>query len=128
MNRSIVITASILGFSAVVLGALGAHALKEVLPASSLNSFITGVRYQAWHAIALLALGFNTVDFPFKKRVYQFWTIGVILFSGSIYLLSFSSVMDVKLSFLGPVTPLGGLFMIAGWASLFLGALKFKNI
>jgi uncharacterized membrane protein YgdD (TMEM256/DUF423 family) len=127
MNKSIVMTASVLGFLAVVLGAMGAHALKEVLSEASLDSFNTAVRYQAWHAIAMLALGFNQADFPFKKRVYQFWLFGVILFSGSIYLLSLSSLIEVKLSFLGPVTPIGGLFMIAGWAALFLGAQRFKN-
>lgn len=123
-----VLWAGTFGFIAVILGALGAHALKEVLSPQQLSSFTTGVRYQAWHAIALLALGLSEVEFPFKKRVSQCWIIGTILFSVSIYFLSLSDVIGVKLSFLGPITPIGGLFMIIGWAFLFIGALKYVKI
>lgn len=127
MNRKIILWASALGAIAVMFGALGAHALKESLNPESLSSFSTGVRYQAWHAICLLALGFSTIHFPFKNWVFKCWLIGIILFSFSIYLLSTSSLSGLNVSFLGPITPIGGLFLIVGWVLLFVGALKYSN-
>ncbi len=124
MNRIIVLWASVLGALAVLLGALGAHALKELLSPESLMSFNTGVRYQAWHAIALLVIGFSSFDFKFKKAVFRFWLFGALLFSGSIYLLSTSTITGIPSQFLGPITPIGGLLMITGWILLFMGALK----
>ena len=126
MNRSIIIWAAIMGAAAISLGALGAHALKGALNPDSLESFKTGVRYQAWHAIALLALGFSNKSFKFKNLVFIFWTTGSLLFSVSIYFLSTSTVTGLHWSFLGPVTPIGGLLMIVGWILLFIGALKYS--
>ena len=72
MNRTIVMWAAALGCIAIILGALGAHALKESLSADSLSSFTTGVRYQAWHSIALLALGLSNIEFPFEETYLSF--------------------------------------------------------
>lgn len=124
MNRRIILWAAVFGGVAVVLGALGAHALKEGLTSESLQSFNSGVRYQAWHAIALLVIGFSEKQFPFKKLVFIFWSSGVILFSGSIFLLSTKSMSGLEFSFLGSITPIGGLLMILGWAFLFIGAFR----
>jgi len=120
-------SAAILGLLAVVLGALGAHALEKVLDNSSLNSFKTGVRYQAWHALALLAL--VSINYPIKRKgtIAILWLLGTILFSGSIYLLSLSGLWEMNFSFLGPVTPLGGLLMISGWFLLLIGVISQKN-
>ncbi len=126
-TKGIVISAALLGLIAVVLGALGAHALKEVLDNNSLNSFKTGVRYQAWHALALLVLPSLPLTVKHKGIIALLWLLGTVLFSGSIYLLSLSGVWDMKLSFLGPVTPLGGLLMISGWFFLFLKAFSIRN-
>lgn len=114
-SLSILRTAGILAGIAVILGALGAHALKETLSPQELESFETAVRYQMWHALALFALSRWSSDLKFTNWIYRLWLSGVILFSGSIYLLSTDHLYNLKLSFLGPVTPLGGLAMIAGW-------------
>ncbi len=123
-NRNILIGGGLMGFTAVILGAFGAHALKELLDPATLDSYTTGVRYQAWHSLALLAISFSPADFPFKKRIFQCWVIGTCLFSGSIYLLSLDSAMNIDLSLLGPVTPIGGLFLIAGWFLILLAGFR----
>ncbi|MGB0980082.1 MAG: DUF423 domain-containing protein [Croceimicrobium sp.] len=125
--RSLLITAGILGGTAVVFGAFGAHALKEALDPYSLNSFNTAVRYQMWHALALLALAASPVKIKQLKNIARLWLFGVLLFSGSIYLLSIDELMNVNLSFLGPITPLGGLALIVAWIMLIVSALKIKE-
>jgi uncharacterized membrane protein YgdD (TMEM256/DUF423 family) len=114
------LSGALFGLLAVVFGAFGAHALKKTLSESQLRSFDTGVKYQMYHAILLLVLGFN---FGFttaleKNMAYCFIT-GVILFSFSIYGLSLGASKGKSLKFLGPVTPLGGLLLIIGWSLLF---------
>lgn len=124
MNKKIIAWAAAFGTIAVILGALGAHALKDLIEPDSLASFSTGVRYQAWHAIALLVIGLSSIEIRFKKSIFRLWVIGIILFSTSIYILSTSSFTGISARFLGPITPIGGLFMISGWVLLFIGALK----
>ncbi len=123
-NKGILMSAGLMGFMAVVLGAFGAHALKATLDPSALDSYVTGVRYQAWHSIALLAIGFSPENLPLKKRIFQCWLSGTFLFSGSIYLLSLDGLMGLNLSVLGPVTPIGGLLLIMGWFLIFLAGFK----
>lgn len=116
MNRKIVLTGLILIVTAIVLGAFGAHALKALISPEKLSSFEVGVRYQIYHGLGLLILGLNADKFRFNLLwVYRFLVFGVLLFSCSIYLLSFSEVVSMNLKFLGPVTPIGGLLMITGW-------------
>jgi len=114
-----------LGMIAVILGALGSHALKEVLRPEQLESFTIGVRYQMTHVILLMIVLLTSY---FEERIKQtsFWLtiVGILLFSGSIYLLNLQELLGVKLSFLGPVTPIGGLFLIANWGFLALKAFK----
>lgn len=113
----------------IVLGAFGAHALKEVLTEAKLTSFETGVRYQIYHGLAILLLGFNASRLEKGIRV-SVWLLlsGVILFSGSIYFLSIESILGMSLGFLGPVTPIGGTLMIAGWVVLIVGVANSKSI
>ena len=104
----------------VVLGALGAHALREVLTPRQLESFNTGVDYQVYHALGLLLMGLLMQTTELALRwVVRLQLIGILLFSGSIYLLStgpyFSSF---SWKWLGPITPIGGLLLIASWALL----------
>ena len=121
MSKSILIkTAALLGLIAVILGALGAHTLESSLDADSLDSFETGVRYQMYHALALLALAAFSGYLKSLKLVYWFWLLGTILFSGSIYMLATRELHHLAVSFLGPVTPFGGLLLIVGWLLLFL--------
>jgi uncharacterized membrane protein YgdD (TMEM256/DUF423 family) len=107
-------TIAILGALAVALGALGAHALKDVLEATSLASYKTAVLYHLLHSIALLALTRG----DYKRITAQLWLWGILLFSGSIYLLATDELLGMTLSFLGPITPVGGVLLIGGWLSL----------
>lgn len=106
--------AAIFGGLAVILGAIGAHILKDILEPDSLESFKTGTTYQLFHAIAIMALPTNS-KFLWTARL---WIFGILLFSFSIYLLVFDELLGLNLSFLGPITPLGGLSLIAGWIFL----------
>ncbi len=114
-----------LGMIAVVLGALGSHALKEVLTPEQLESFTIGVRYQMTHVLLLMVVLLTSY---FEEGIKQtsFWLtiVGILLFSGSIYLLNLQQLLGMKLSFLGPVTPIGGLFLITNWGFLAIKALK----
>ncbi|EED31915.1 product YwdK [gamma proteobacterium NOR5-3] len=104
------------GLLGVAFGAFGAHALRDRLDAYSLGVFETAVQYQFYHSFALLAAGMLLMQFPssvlLKSSVFLF-LLGMVLFCGSLYLLSFSG-----LRWLGAITPLGGLAFIAGWACL----------
>ena len=128
MNKKILITAAILGAIAVVLGAFGAHGLKEQLAADSLESYKTGVHYQMMHA---LFLGFlsttNLISIKAKKIVWLLVIFGVLLFSGSIFLLSTKAVHGIDFSGIGFVTPIGGLLLILSWFLLGLYAFKFDE-
>ena len=116
-----IITGALLGMLAIIFGAFGAHALKETLSEDQLKSFETGVKYQMYHAIVLLLLGFN---FEFStSAMYWCFTLGIVLFSFSIYGLVLSDSKGKKLKFLGPITPLGGLLFVIGWLLILLQAI-----
>ena len=107
------------GLLAVIFGAFGAHALKKKLTPELLQSFETGVKYQMYHAIVLLVLGFNlSFDKPLDAWIVNSFIFGTLLFSFSIYALCLGAAKGNKPRFLGPVTPLGGLLLVAGWALL----------
>jgi uncharacterized membrane protein YgdD (TMEM256/DUF423 family) len=119
MNTIALISGAIFGLTAVIFGAFGAHLLKKKLTKDQLQSFETGVKYQMYHSIILLLLGFQLNDKTTINNyiIYVFIT-GIILFSFSIYGLVISSANNKKIKILGPITPLGGLFLIIGWALL----------
>ena len=111
--------------SAVILGAFGAHALKEVLSESQLNSFQTGIRYQFFHGLAILILSFNMNYFTKRlSRIIKIMSAGIILFSFSIYLLNIQDLVGFSMSYLGPITPIGGLLLITSWIGLFFSIKK----
>mgnify|MGYP001189590535 FL=1 len=116
MKEFVLIFGGIMGALSVILGAFGAHALKKTFNNDQLKSFETGVKYQMYHAIILIITG---IVFPFTQTGQQLtawlFMIGILLFSFSIYGLTYSSSINKKLKILGPVTPLGGLFLILGW-------------
>ncbi len=119
MQNFVIITAALLGALAVILGAFGAHAFKKILSAEKLESFEVGVRYQMYAALSLLIIGLNFSFEQQSERVaFYLISLGTILFSVSIYLLSFGDYWKKNLKFLGPITPLGGLLMIAGWVAI----------
>jgi len=120
MKTGALLFGSFFGFFAILLGAFGAHKFKEILSLERLTSFETGVKYQMYHAIVLLIIGFMfDGKSGLEKTTIYFFIFGTILFSCSIYLLSFQEVWQVNLKFLGPITPLGGLLMMLDWALLF---------
>jgi len=124
MHRKILLWGIGFAITAVLLGAFGAHALKSFLTPEKLQSYETGVRYQLIHALALIALSIysqinKTNDFLNKGIGWaaHFFIVGAFLFSGSIYGLALFSVIHPSWAFvLGPVTPIGGLFFMLGWA------------
>lgn len=119
--------AAILGMIAVILGALGSHALKERLGSDALASFEVGVRYQMIHALMILAIeGISQLSEKSKRIVSRFVLIGVIAFSGSIYLLSTREITGLEVSFLGPITPIGGLFLISAWGYLIFRSVTYS--
>lgn len=125
MNKTILITASILGATGIIFGAFAAHALKELIPLESQQSFETGVRYQMYHAFLLLFLGSITfIQQKAKKIMYLLIVIGIILFSGSIYSLATNTLSTFDFKSIGFLTPIGGLFLILSWFLLFVNLIK----
>ena len=119
-QQYIIATGALFGMLAVIFGAFGAHALKKILSTEQLHSFEVGVKYQMYHAIVLLALGLSASNVI--SATYWCFTIGIILFSFSIYGLILSDAKGKKLRFLGPVTPIGGLLLVVGWLLLLVKA------
>lgn len=116
MSYIAIIFGAIFGFLAIILGAFGAHLLKKKLTEVQLQSFETGVKYQMYHAIVLLVLGYQlNIEINIDKYIVYAFIIGTILFSFSIYGLVISSAKNKKIKLLGPITPLGGLFLAIGW-------------
>lgn len=116
---------------AVVLGAFGAHSLEAKLNVEQLETFETGVRYQFYHGIAILLA--ILLHFHYSQqlliRAAQFFFVGIILFSGSIYLLACREILGIaSWTWLGPITPIGGTFFIVGWILLLLGVSKAERI
>ena len=115
-HKSILIAGALLGALAVMIGAFGAHGLAKILTANGrLDTFETGVKYHMYHALAMLLTGLLLFFVPVKYLNWAglFFLIGILIFSGSLYILSLTNI-----KWLGAITPIGGLFLIAGWLSL----------
>jgi uncharacterized membrane protein YgdD (TMEM256/DUF423 family) len=116
MNLKATITASILAATSIMLGAFGAHALKELITAERLATFEVGVRYQMYIALSLLVFAICEDRFQFEIRLVRILMLaGILLFSGSIYLIALSDIWGLNTKILGPLTPIGGLCIILGW-------------
>ena len=128
MSVKVIRLAILFGLTAIILGAFGAHALKAVLSEQQLISFETGVRYQVYQALFLLFVGStNLLSDKAKKISTIFITIGVLFFSFSIYLLATQGLFGINFKFLGPITPVGGLLIMIGWAYTAIKVGKQKN-
>lgn len=129
MKNKLIIIGSFFALTATIAGALGAHALKNIIPPSSLESFKTGVEYQMYHAIGLffISILMNYHDEKILRWVGYVFIAGIVCFSGSIYALSTSSITGIDFSFLGPVTPLGGLLFMTGWILIIINFIKIKK-
>lgn len=110
----------------VILGAFGAHLLKQHLSPEHLTTFETGVRYQFYHGFALLLLSVLLYKRKTKIMLYAGWffIVGTLFFSGSIYLLATQEITKISTSILGPITPLGGLLLITGWTLLLISTFQ----
>lgn len=129
MNKPFIKTAALLGALSVVLGAFGAHALKQLVKDDVVTIFETAVRYQFYHVFALFIAGILYRDFPNKltKWAGLFFIAGIFLFCGSLYFLTYSKGAEIPVyNWVGAITPLGGLSFILGWISLFAGISKNK--
>jgi uncharacterized membrane protein YgdD (TMEM256/DUF423 family) len=126
VNKRIILTASFFGLTAVILGAFGTHGLKGRISEQELTIWRTAVEYQFYHTFALLFLSLALgLDQKFIGIASYLFTSGILLFSGSLYLLVAESQW---IWVLWPLTPLGGLCFILGWICLFLATLKSKNV
>lgn len=131
MNANRLVMAAVAGCTAVMLGAFGAHGLKSLVSDYQLDIWQKGVDYQFYHTAALLFLALVPVaqDSVWLKRATMGFLIGIILFSGSLYLLALKDVLHLSsIKFLGPITPIGGVFFILGWLSLFVFAVQKSKV
>lgn len=126
MHKGFLKTAAIIGALSVALGAFAAHGLKKIYSPDNLQVFETAVRYQFYHVFALLAAGVLYASFPGRLITWagRLFISGIILFSGSLYVLCYVKHSEMPLTWIGAVTPLGGVCFIAGWLMLFLAVLK----
>lgn len=111
----------------VILGAFGAHGLKKLVGPETVTTYQTGVQYQMYHAFALLIVGilYERLQSSLLNYAGALFIAGIVLFSGSLYLLASLKAMNkVGLSGIGLITPIGGLFFIAGWVLLLVAVLK----
>ena len=118
MKSKVVLSGALFILTGIILGSFGAHALEKQLNIEELDSFQTGVQYQLYHGLALLVLGFNFDRIKRPSLLCWGIVLGTVLFSGSIYLLAIDTLMGIDLSFLWPVTPLGGTLLIVSWGTL----------
>ncbi|MFD2147319.1 DUF423 domain-containing protein [Mucilaginibacter antarcticus] len=128
MNKSIVITAAILGALAVITGAFGAHGLKAKITPAQLDIWHTAVHYNFYHVFALLFLSTLKTNSGCLTASFYLFTAGIVLFSGSLYLLACRDLLNLESSvkIIGPITPLGGVLFIAGWVTLACAAISSK--
>ena len=126
MDKKIISTGAVFGMLAIILGAFGAHALKKVLSLEELSTFETGVKYQMYHALFLFFSGLSGLAEKAKKTIYYLVVIGVIFFSGSIYLLATNNLTSFDFKVIGFITPIGGLLLISAWGVLLVNILKKK--
>ena len=135
MTKRLIVFSGFSGAIAVAFGAMGAHFLKEkmalgIITFDNLQAFETGVKYQMFHTIALLVVALLAKHKNKEKlqKVGYCFMAGIVLFSGSLYLLSTASLFGFgSMKLLGPITPIGGLFFVAGWVLLGLSGFKQKE-
>ncbi len=127
MHKGFLKTAFFLGALSVGLGAFAAHGLKDLFSKDAVAIFETGVRYQFYHVFALLAVAILYKDFPAVKTAGWLFIGGILLFSGSLYLLTVAQGMvQPGYKWIGAITPFGGLLFIAGWLWMFVAVAKKK--
>lgn len=127
MQKTFLIIGALLAGFGVVLGAFGAHGLKKLVGAETLGTYQTGVQYQMYHAFALIIIGLLFERVQNNYLLWAGWLFfgGIVLFSGSLYLLASLKAMNkVGVSGIGIITPVGGLLFVLGWLCLLIALLK----
>ncbi|MCM8568702.1 DUF423 domain-containing protein [Gramella jeungdoensis] len=128
MNRRFLIAGALFGLLAVILGAFAVHGLKDIISENSLNSFETGVRFQIYHALLLLIIGGFGKAWNLKFTwIFYLLCLGIIFFSGSIYLLATNDLTAFDFTRIALVTPLGGTLLIIAWFILLLNFITLKK-
>lgn len=128
MNKTILVSAAVLGIIAIALGAFGAHGLKQLITVEAQQTFETGVRYQMYHALMLLFVGgTRLIDEKSKKVLYLLVLVGIVFFSGSIYGLATMQITDINFKSIGFITPIGGLLLLSAWILLLIRFLNLKR-
>lgn len=128
MNKKILISASILGMLAVILGAFAAHGLENKVTEDAIETFQTGVRYQMYHALVLLFVAQTSyLRMNVKKGILYLVIAGVLLFSGSIYGLATNALTSFDFKSIAFITPIGGLLLILSWIVMLIGFVKNKE-
>ena len=120
--KKIRIAGAVFALLSVILGAFASHILKILLTETSLHSFETAARYMMYHGLALLLV--SEMQIEDKKWIFRFFFWGTILFSFSIFFLSLQSIIKIDLSWMGPITPVGGTLLILGWFFLIIKSIK----
>ena len=127
MNKQFLSIAAFLGGLSVVLGAFAAHKLKDMVSSDTVAVFETGVRYQFYHVFAILVVAMLSERFSnaWMIRAGNCFITGIVLFSGSLYLITaMKAAESISLRYVGVITPVGGLFFIAGWVCLWIGVTR----
>ncbi len=128
MKNAGMVFAAISGCLAVILGAMGAHALSDKLSPKNMHAYETATHYQMIHSLAIIGMVAIRDKYPlYYKTIVGLFMAGIVLFAGSIYGLVSEDLTGINMKWLGPVTPLGGLCFIAGWATLAVSAIKCKQ-
>lgn len=131
LQKSMFQTGCVFAGTSVILGAFGAHALKDVLEPAQLSTFETGVKYQFMHALGILIVGLSLrkLKETTAKRVWYLFMVGIGVFSLSLYFLSMRSLLGFSDSYkaVGAITPLGGLSFISGWFYLAYDGFKLTD-
>jgi len=129
-QKNLFLTGAILIALGIILGAFGAHGLKKIVDTEKINTFEVGVRYQIYHGFALLILGLIAAQVNFSfKLIQRLMLMGILFFSGSIYLLVIQDSLGLNFSkIVGPITPIGGLLLIISWGIFIVKLSKEKIV
>ncbi|MDO1501803.1 DUF423 domain-containing protein [Winogradskyella maritima] len=128
MNKFVLTTGSILGILGIIIGAFAAHGLEKLIDTEAQQTFETGVRYQMYHALFLLAVGMMPkITHKAKKQIGILVVLGILFFSGSIYGLATNNLSAFDFKIIGFITPIGGLLLILAWLFFLIKILKMKQ-
>ncbi len=128
MNRNLLIAGSFFGMIGIIIGAFAAHGLKPLLTSENILTFETGVKYQMYSALYLLVLsGLTVVSEKVKKICFYLTVVGIVFFSGSIFLLATNSLSSFDFRVIALITPVGGTLLISAWIVLLISVIKLKK-